>query len=160
MPAETGGIPEIREGGGAAPVQGNNPAGYSWTLTAKDLEEAGETLELRPEDRVTALVMQTEPLREEFERSGGFLTAEIVNPDDRCFSAAVLLYDAGGMETVPGGHMVSLRIYGGNPGIPVTVSFTGRDGATAVGEAVWAEDGRDESYWNIPWLGNGMYELQ
>lgn len=159
-PAETGGIPEIREGGSAVPVQENSPAGYSWILTAEDLRDAGETLELRPEDRVTALVMQTEPLREEFERAGGFLTAEIVNPDDRRFSTAVFLYDAGGAETVPGGHMISLRIYGGNPGIPVTVSFTGRDGATAVGEAVWTEDDRNESYWNIPWLGNGTYELQ
>ena len=129
------------------------------TLTGRDLEQAGDVLVLRTGDRNAALVVRTQPIREEVERSGGFMTAEIVRQDDRHISTSVRLYDASGAESVPGGQLVSLRVYTGNPGTPVAVSYTGPDGNTFAGEAGWVEGDGGENYWNIPWLGNGLYEL-
>ena len=74
-------------------------------------------------------------------------------------TAGVRLYDAGGAETVPGSQVVSLRVYNGNGGSPVGVSYTGPDGTTFSGEAGWVEGDGGESYWSVPWLGNGIYEL-
>ena len=129
------------------------------TLTGRDLEQAGDPLVLRTGDRGAALVMQTQPLREEMERTGGFMTAEIVRQDDRHISTFIRMYDAGGAETVPGGQVVSLRVYHGDSGSPVRVSYTGPDGTTIPGEAGWVEGDGGESYWSVPWFGNGIYEL-
>ena len=129
------------------------------TLTGRDLEQAGNPLVLRTGDRGAALVVQTQQLREEMERTGGFMIAEIVKQDDRRISTFIRLYDDGGAETVPGGQVVSIRVYHGNGGSPVRVSYTGPDGTTSSGEAGWVEGDGGESYWSVPWLGNGIYEL-
>lgn len=135
------------------------PAENFVTLTGRDLEQAGDPLVLRTEDRGAALVVQTQQLREEMERTGGFMTAEIVRQDDRRISTFIRLYDAGGAETVPGGQVVSLRVYHGDSETPVRVSYTGPDGTIIPGEAGWVESDGGESYWSVPWFGNGTYEL-
>ena len=136
------------------PAEGPDPGFVS--LNGRDLEQAGDTLVLRTGDRTAELVVLTQPIREEVARTGGFMTAEIEKQDDRHFSTSVRLYDASGAESVPDGQVVSLRVYVGNNGAPVTVSFTGPDGTVSAGEAGWVEGG---NYWSVPWLGNGLYEL-
>ena len=136
------------------PLDGN-PNQYACTLTGMDLEQAGDTLVLRPEGRDTAIVLKTATLREELEVNGGTLTAEIVNPGERNVNASVRMYGADGSEATPGEEQVSLRIYGNGGGLTLTVTYTDPDGETGITEAGWDAEG---GYWDVPWKGDGMYK--
>ena len=134
---------------------GESPNEFFASFTDQDLESAGDTLVLRPEGMDAALAMQTERLREEMERSGGALAAEISKPGERDISTSLRLYDASGMEFVPAGVGISLRIYTENRPAPLTVSFTNSAGSTSTEEARW-----DDGYWVVTWLGDGLYQYQ
>lgn len=137
----------------------DTPNQYFCTLTGSDLESAADTLVLRPEGCDTALALQTNPLREEIDRTGGTLTAEIEQPAPGDVSASIRLYNGEGEEAVPETREISLRIYSENAGSPLTVSYTDPEGETSREEASWVTPAnRDaESYWNVTWLGDGMY---
>ena len=134
---------------------GDNPNQFFVSFTDQDLASAGGTLVFRPDGADAALAMQTERLREETDRSGGILAAEILKPGERDVNASLRLYDASGTELVPAGQGIALRIYAGNEGAPLTVSYTNAAGATSTEEARWAD-----GYWVVTWLGDGLYQYQ
>ena len=137
---------------------GNEPNQYSCTLTGEDLADKGDTLVLRPEGREAAIAVQTAKLRAEIERAGGCFTATIWKPDDQDISTMLCLYDTDGEEVIPVAQGFTLRIYTGNPGTPLTVSYTSPHGATSFEEARWMKNDGDEGYWIVTWLGDGVYE--
>ena len=134
---------------------GEDPDQYTCTLTGLDLEEAGDTLVLLPDGRNTAVVVRTDDLRREIDGTGTFI-AQIGKPGDRFISTSIRVYDAYGTESVPDGQDISLRIYAGNDGIPLTVAFTDAYGNTRLTEARWAEEG----YWVVNWCGDGLYSIE
>ena len=134
---------------------GEDPDQYTCTLTGLDLEQAGDTLVLLPDGRNTAIVVKTEDLRREIDGTGTFI-AQIGKPGDRFISTSIRLYDAYGTETAPDGQDISLRIYAGNEGAPLTVAFTDAWGNTRLAEARWAEEG----YWVVNWCGDGLYSIE
>ena len=136
-----------------------DPTQYFCTLTGRDLEDAADTLVLRPEGCETAIALQTEPLRQEIDRTGGTLTAEIEHPGTGDVSASVRLYTAEGEESTPEIREISLRIYSDNDGDALTVSFTDAEGETSSEEASWIapKDNGVEPYWSVTWLGDGVY---
>ena len=133
------------------------PSQYFCTLTLGDLEEAGETIVLRPDGCDTAIVIQTDRLREEIERTGGTFTAEIEQPGDNRVSASLRVYDGNGGETEAESAGISLRIYEENSGSPLTVSYTDPAGATSTEEASWVNRGDSGGYWIVTWQGDGSY---
>ena len=136
-----------------------NPTQYFCTLTGRDLEDAADTLVLRPEGGETAIALQTEPLRQEIDRTGGTLTAEIEDPGTGDVSASVRLYSAEGEESAPETREISLRVYAENGGDVLMVSYTDPEGETSSEEASWVtpEDKDAEPYWSVTWLGDGLY---
>ena len=50
-----------------------------------------------------------------------------------------------------------MRIYEINSGNSLVVSYTSPKGTTSTEEAGWVGHGT-EGYWNVTWLGNGIYE--
>ena len=156
QPEETA-APAIRESVVYIPPAEDNPSQYFCALTSSDLEDAGDTLVLRPDGCDTALVVQTERLRAEIEKSGGGFIAEIERPGQRNVSATLRMYTADGTESEPEWQEISLRIYEVNNGNPLVVSYTSLKGTTSSEEAGWVGHGTD-GYWNVTWLGNGIYE--
>jgi hypothetical protein len=156
QPEETA-APAVRESVVYIPPMEDNPSQYFCALTSSDLEEAGDTLVLRPDGCDTALVVQAERLRAEIEKSGGGFIAEIERPGHRHVSATLRMYTADGTESEPEWQEISLRIYEVNNGNPLVVSYTSLKGTTSSEEAGWVGHGTD-GYWNVTWLGNGIYE--
>ena len=156
QPEETA-APAVRESVVYIPPAEDNPSQYFCALTSSDLEDAGDTLVLRPDGCDTALVVQAERLRAEIEKSGGGFIAEIERPGQRNVSATLRLYTADGVESEPEWQEISLRIYEVNSGNPLVVSYTSVKGTTSSEEAGWVGHGTD-GYWNVTWLGNGIYE--
>ena len=156
QPEETA-APAVRESVVYIPPAEDNPSQYFCALTSSDLEDAGDTLVLRPDGCDTALVVQAERLRAEIEKSGGGFIAEIERPGQRNVSATLRMYTADGTESVPEWQEISLRIYEVNNGNPLVVSYTSVKGTTSSEEAGWVGHGTD-GYWNVTWLGNGIYE--
>ena len=156
QPEETA-VPAVRESVMTIPPTESNSFQYFCALTESDLEEAGDTLVLRPDGCDTALVLQADKLRAEIEKSGGGFIAEIERPGQRNVSATLRLYTADGVESVPEWQEISLRIYQKNSGNPLVVSYTSPKGTTSSEEAGWIGHGT-EGYWNVTWLGNGIYE--
>ena len=136
-----------------------NPTQYFCILTGLDLEEAADTLVLRPEGCEAAIVLQTEPLRQEIDRTGGTITAEIENPNPGDVSAYIRLYSTEGEESFPEINEISLRIYAENPGSTLVVAYTDPEGETSHEEASWVvpKDGKTEPYWSVTWQGDGLY---
>ena len=156
QPEETA-VPAVRESVMTIPPTESNSFQYFFALTENDLEEAGDTLVLRPDGCDTALVLQADKLRAEIEKSGGSFIAEIERPKERNVSATLRMYTADGAESVPEWQEISLRIYQKNSGTPLVVSYTSPKGTTSSEEAGWIGHGT-EGYWNVTWLGNGIYE--
>ena len=156
QPEETA-APAVRESVVYISPAEDNPSQYFCALTSSDLEEAGDTLVLRPDGCDTALVVQAKKLRAEIEKSGGGFIAEIERPGQRNVSATLRLYTADGVESEPEWQEISLRIYEINSGNPLVVSYTSVKGTTSSEEAGWVGHGTD-GYWNVTWLGNGIYE--
>ena len=141
------------------PTDEENPTQYFCTLTGRDLEDAADTLVLRPEGCEAAIAFQTEPLRQEIDCTGGTLIAEIENPNPGDVSASVRLYSAEGEESSPEIEKIALRIYAENPGSALIVAFTGPEGETNKEEASWIipQDPEAEPYWSVTWQGDGLY---
>ena len=156
QPAETA-APAVRESVLFIPPAEDNPSQYFCALTSSDLEAAGDTLVLRPDGCDTALVVQAGKLRAEIEKTGGGFIAEIERPGQRNVSATLRLYTADGLESEPEWQEISLRIYEKNGGNSLMVSYTSPKGTTSSEEAGWVGHGT-EGYWNVTWLGNGIYE--
>lgn len=135
------------------------PNQYFCTLTGRDLEDAADTLVLRPEGCEAAIALQTEPLRQEIDRTGGTLTAEIENPNPGDVSASVRLYSAEGEESAPEPAEISLRIYAENPTPTLVVAYTDPEGETSEEEASWIipEEEEADPYWEVTWQGDGLY---
>ena len=94
------------------PADEDLPNQFFCTLTGQDLEEAAaDTLVLRPEGCEAAIAVQTERLREEMDRTGGTLTAEIESPGEGDVTASVRVYTADGEESAPEAEDLSLRFY-------------------------------------------------
>ena len=93
------------------------------------------------------------------ELAGGTLTAEIEHPGTGDVTASVRLYSAEGEESAPETREISLRIYSGNDGDALTVSYTDPEGETSSEEASWVapKDNDAEPYWSVTWLGDGLY---
>ena len=134
---------------------GENPDQYVCTLTGTDLENAGDTLVIRPDGRDTAIAVKTDDLRREIDGSGTFI-AQIAKPGDETVSTSIRLYDAYGMEAETDGQDISLRIYAEYSSTPLTVTFTDSYGFTITEEARWENDG----YWIVPWHGDGQYAIR
>ena len=132
-----------------------DPDQFVCTLTGIDLENAAETLVLRPDGRDTAIVVKTDGLRREIDGTGTFI-AQIVKTGDPFMSTYIRMYDAFGAETTPDGQDISLRIYAGNNGVPLTVTFTDATGFTTMEEACWDPEG----YWVATWHGDGLYSIE
>lgn len=133
------------------------PNQYFCTLTGQDLESSADTLVLWPEDCETAIALQTERLREEMDRTGGTLTAEIESPGSGDMTASVRLYTAEGQESAPDAEELSLRIYSTFNGEPLTVSYTDAEGETSKEEASWVTPEDMDAYWSVSWMGDGNY---
>lgn len=133
------------------------PNQFFCTLTAQDLDASANTLVLWPEDCETAIALQTERLREEMDRTGGTLTAEIESPGSGDMTASVRLYTAEGQESAPDAEELSLRIYSTFNGEPLTVSYTDAEGETSKEEASWVTPEDMDAYWSVSWMGDGNY---
>jgi len=149
--------PVSREREMIIPPSDDNPSQYFCALSATDLEETGDTLVLRPDGCDTAVVVKAEKLRTEIERTGGNFIAEIVRTGQRNVITTLRMYTADGSESIPEWQEISLRIYEANQGNPLVVVYTSPKGATSSEEAGWVGHGA-EGYWNVTWLGNGIYE--
>ena len=125
---------------------------YSCTLTAAELEQAGDTLVLRAAGAEAALVLQAKTLAGQVSR-GGNLTAEIACTGNRAVNVAVRLYAADGTAGKPGDR-VSLRFYDTNNTAALTVTYTDPAGGTTVFRADWSDAG----YYAAPWYGDGTYQ--
>ena len=133
----------------------DDPNQYFCTLTGTDLENAGDTLVLRPDGRNTAIVVKTDEVRREIDGAGTFIV-QIGKPGDQYVSTSIRMFDAFGAETAPDGEDIFLRIYAENNGMPLTVTFTDPYGFTTVEEASWSVEG----YWVATWHGDGLYEIR
>ena len=139
------------------PKDEEQPNQFFCTLTGKDLDESPDTLVLRPEGCEAAIALQTERLRQEIDRTGGTLTAEIESPGAGDVTASVRLYTAEGEESAPEAEDLSLRIYSAYNGEILVVSFTDPEGNGGEEEAKWVTPEDSEAYWQADWMGDGTY---
>lgn len=139
------------------PADEDIPNQFFCTLTGQDLEASADTLVLWPEGCETAIALQTERLREEIDRTGGTLTAEIEAPESGDLTASVRLYTAEGEESAPDAQELSLRIYSAFDGETLLVSYTDPEGGKSEEKASWVTPAESEAYWSVSWLGDGNY---
>lgn len=133
------------------------PNQFFCTLTGQDLDASADTLVLRPEGCETAIALQTERLRQEIDRTGGTLTAEIEAPGSGDLTASVRLYTAYGEESAPDAQELSLRIYSAFDGETLLVSYTDPEGGKSEEKASRVTPAESEAYWSVSWLGDGNY---
>jgi len=139
------------------PADEEKPNQFFCTLTGQDLEVPADTIVLRPEGCETAIALQTERLRQEIDRTGGTLTAEIEFPGAGDITASVRLYTAEGEESAPEAEELSLRIYSAYDGEALVVSYTAPEGGGGEEEAKWITPDGSEAYWSVDWMGDGNY---
>lgn len=127
------------------------------TVTGKDLQSAGDTLVLRPEGFAAALALQAKNLQEALDESGGSLTAELGQVDEKKVNASIRLYDAEGTESAPENREISLRFYAVKSDTPLSVTYTNPEGDSRTEKAAWMKPDGSDGFWSIPWLGDGTY---
>ncbi len=124
------------------------------TLSVADTElpDEAESLEIQPPDFSAALIVPADAVRDEMEKSGLELTAEIHQEEDRVYAALKL----GGKPLQLNG--VTLRIYGRRID---RLLYTATETIKSQEEsAAWhGNAGELEGYSTVPWLGNGYYKF-